>query len=104
MQCTIGAITICVMLLGTCCIHTLQTLLPCFSLLVQEIIILTLSTMWWEEDPLSTVNITGMVICVAGITTHTTMKAWDSYSKFLELAGRYLLWLASGIQVDQSQH
>ena len=49
--------------------------------IVQEIIILTLSTMWWEEDPLSTVNITGMIICVAGITTHTTLKAWDTHSK-----------------------
>ena len=49
---------------------------------VQEIIILTLSTMWWEDDALSTVNVTGMIICVAGITTHTTVKVWGTHSKF----------------------
>eukprot|EP00731_Ephydatia_muelleri_P026400 Em0018g500a len=47
--------------------------------IVKEIIILTLSTMWWEDDTLSTVNIMGMMICVAGITTHTTMKVCDTY-------------------------
>ena len=41
---------------------------------LQEVIILTVSTVYWEEDTLSPVNILGMVVCVGGITLHVFFK------------------------------
>ena len=41
---------------------------------MQEVIILTISTVYWEEDSLSAVNVVGMVVCVGGIALHVTFK------------------------------
>ena len=41
----------------------------------QEIIILTISTMFIEEEGLQAVNVVGMVVCIMGVTLHTLMKA-----------------------------
>ncbi|CAI8051322.1 hypothetical protein GBAR_LOCUS28106 [Geodia barretti] len=45
-----------------------------FNPLLTEVIILTVSTVYWEEDTLSPVNILGMVVCVGGITLHVFFK------------------------------
>jgi solute carrier family 35 protein C2 len=41
---------------------------------LKEVIILTISTVYWEEDTLSPVNVVGMVVCVGGITLHVFFK------------------------------
>ena len=41
----------------------------------QEVIILTISTLYWEEDSLSVVNVVGIVVCVGGIALHVVFKA-----------------------------
>ena len=37
-------------------------------------IILTISTLYWDEEKLSVVNVVGMVVCVGGITLHVVFK------------------------------
>ena len=37
-------------------------------------IILTISTLYWEEDRLSVLNVVGMVVCVGGIALHVLFK------------------------------
>ena len=44
----------------------------------QEVIILTMSTLWWEEESLSILNVIGMVVCVSGIALHVGIKAYYS--------------------------
>ncbi len=38
-----------------------------------------MSTLWWEEESLSILNIVGMAVCVAGIVLHVGINAY--YSK-----------------------
>lgn len=42
---------------------------------LKEVVILTLSTLWWEEQSLSVVNMVGMAVCVAGVSLHVLLKA-----------------------------
>ncbi len=51
-------------------------------------IILTISTLWWEEEKLKTINIAGMVVCVSGITLHVLAKALSTRSKYSTLCGK----------------
>ena len=41
----------------------------------QEVITLTISTVWWEEENLKLINVVGMVVCVSGIALHVFIKA-----------------------------
>ena len=51
----------------------------CFDM--QEIIILIISTVYWDEERLSALNIAGMVVCVAGIAFHVVQKALKARSE-----------------------
>lgn len=41
----------------------------------KEILILTISTLWWEEERLETIHLVGMIVCVSGIALHVLLKA-----------------------------
>lgn len=49
---------------------------------------MTISTLWWEEEKLKTINIAGMVVCVSGITLHVLAKALSTRSKYSTLCGK----------------
>ena len=47
-------------------------------------IVLTISTLYWEEDRLSVVNVIGMVVCVGGIALHVVFKALRAQGNWME--------------------
>jgi len=52
----------------------------------KEIIVLTISTLWWEEEMPSIVNFVGMVVCVSGIALHILFKALRTNSKHIVIS------------------
>ncbi|XP_064398591.1 solute carrier family 35 member C2-like [Halichondria panicea] len=45
---------------------------------LKEVLILTLSTLWWEEESLTPLNMVGIAVCVSGIALHVAIKAYYS--------------------------
>ena len=62
----------------------------------QEIIVLTISTLWWEEEMPSIVNFVGMVVCVSGIALHILFKALRTNSK--HLLSSLVIYYGNGLQ------
>ena len=47
-------------------------------------VILTIATLYWEEDSLSALNVVGMVVCVGGITLHVVFKAIRAHGRLTD--------------------
>lgn len=53
---------------------------------------MTLSTLWWEEESLTPLNMVGIAVCVSGIALHVAIKAYYSRGDSLVFSCRGCNW------------